>query len=85
MVLVVGVCRVLGGCGMTGGDVRQSVFHRPVSFAVGGLVLGLVLSIFRNDFGALLRALGLMLILMLQRYKEGESGEREPTATLLPS
>jgi hypothetical protein len=50
----------------------QSIFHKTGSFALGGLVMGVVLSIFRNDFGALLRALGLMLILLVQRNRDGE-------------
>lgn len=49
----------------------QSAFHNPGPFAAGGAGVGLFLSLLRNDFGDLFRALGLMLIYLLERNRQG--------------
>lgn len=53
----------------------QSVFHKPAPFAAGGAGVGLFLSLLRNDFGDLFRALGLMLIYLLERNRQGAMHE----------
>lgn len=52
----------------------QSVFHNPAPIAAGGAGVGLFLSLLRNDFGNLFRALGLMLIYLLERNRQGAFG-----------
>jgi hypothetical protein len=52
----------------------QSIFHNPAPFAAGGAGIGLFLSLLRNDFGDLFRALGLMLIYLLERNRQGAGG-----------
>ena len=42
------------GTGM-GLALSASAFHKPSSFALGGLGVGLLLSLLRNDFGDLFR------------------------------
>ena len=58
---------------------EQSTIHRPIAFIAGGLALGILLSLFKNDFGELFRALGLGLIFFLQR---SELGKAMPAALL---
>ena len=47
--------------------VVQSVMGQPDTTVFVGFILGLVICQFNNDFGALFRALGLMLILFIRR------------------
>jgi len=56
----------VSGAGL-GLGLSASAIHRPASCALAGLGLGLFLSLLRNDFGDLFRALGLLLIYLVER------------------
>lgn len=76
------------GSGM-GLALSASAFHRPGTFALGGLGLGVFLSLLKNDFGDLFRALGLLLIYLLERQRQvGQAysalGQLRPMVRLAP-
>ena len=76
------------GTGM-GLALSASAFHRPAAFALGGLGLGLFLSLLKNDFGDLFRALGLLVIYLLERQRQaGQAysalGQLRPMVRLAP-
>ena len=61
----------------------QAFVHRPTSCAIGGMIIGFLLSFMRNDFGNLFRALGLMLIYLIERNSRGTSTQMSVVSCLM--